>query len=230
MNWSNHYTKKRMTMKAHGDNGRDYEVVCSGIPNPVRAYSIERQPYTRRPKRITIAVVPTTALAVMAAEQAERWEQSGDLNHEDADVATCAKTKRQKMEDGPRVTYELSIPVSQMITFQQNVPYDGLHIRINFTPEDNTPHEQNHPLPLNSIRSAIMAVNADLDKRGITPKLAEPKLMEPYSAADPFTMALLLFLQNNFQWDIEAHLLGNRWAKAGHNWADITTQHPTIFK
>ena len=230
MKWSHYYTKKRLTMKANGDHGRAYEVVSTSIPGPVRAYSIERQPYARRPKRTSIAVVPTIALAVMAAEQAERWEQNGDLRHENADVANSAKTKRQEMEEGPRVRYEFSIPVSQMITFQQNVPYDGLHIRINFTPEDNAPHEQNHPLPLTSIRNAIMAVNADLDKRGITPKLAEPKLMEPYSAADSFTMDLLLFLQNNFQWDIEGHMLGNRWAKAGHNWTDVTTQHPTLFK
>ena len=137
MKWRNHYTKKRLTMKANGDNGRTYEVVSTSIPHPVRAYSIERQPYTRRTKRISIAVVPTIALAVMAAEQAERWEQNGDLSHENANVANSAKKKRQEMEDGPRVRYELSIPVSQMITFQQNVPHDGLHIRINFTPEDN---------------------------------------------------------------------------------------------
>ena len=229
MKWSNHYTKKRMTMKAYGENSRAYEVVSTGIPSPVRAYSIERQPYARRPKRTSIAAVPTIELAVMAAEQAERWEQNGDLHNEDAEVANIAKTKRQEMEDGPRVRYELSIPVSQMITFQQHLPYDVLHIRMNFTPEDHDPHEQNNPLTLTSIRNAILAVNTDLDKRDITPKLAEPKLMEPYSAADPFTMDLLLFLQNNFQWDIAGNMLGNRWAKAGHNWADVTTQHPTLF-
>ena len=229
MKWSNHHTRKQMTTKAQGEEGRTYEVVSTGTMNPARAYSVKHEPNRRPDKKTLIARVPTISLAVLATEQVERWEQNGDLHNEDPTVAKRAQETRDALNAEPRFTYTFSVPVSQITTVQEALHDGGLDIHLNCM----TPHRaavlKRAILPLAGLWKAINAVNEDLDMRGVQPNLPGPHLIEPYSAANRETTELLLLMQTHYRWDTDQTLLENLWVKDTLEWSEIIRKYPTLF-
>ena len=229
MNWSNHSTPKTMTMKAQGEEGRAYEVVSTGIMNPVRAYSVERGTTKRRHKKTLIARVPTINIALISAEEVERQERNGDIRHEDPAVVKRAQETRDALKTEPRFTYTFSTPVSQMTTVQKTLDQAIFDIRLNCNLYQEAATLKAAIIHLAELWKAIGAVNEELDIRGLQPKLPGPHLMTPYSATNPETTELQLLLQTHFRWDYDQTLLENLWVRAGLEWGDVTRRYPTLF-
>ena len=229
MKWSNHHTSKQIIMKARGQEGRAYEAVNTGIPNPARAYSVKHGANGRPDKKTLIARVPTISLAVMAAEQVERWEQNGDLHGDDPTVAKRSQETRAALKAEPKFTYTFSVPVSQMSMIQENLPYIDIDIQLNCATPHGAAALKRAVLPLAGLWKAIRAVNEDLKMRGVQPNLPGPNLRTPYSAADQETTELLMLMQTHYRWGPDQTLLENLWVKGASEWSEITRQYPNLF-
>ena len=223
LNWHKKYSRDRATMTAHTDTGHTLMIVSTGITNPVQVY--ETAPGEKG--RTRFATVPSIELAMLAAEErnlvnlrAAAGSPEGPPDPADERRAR-ARSMLDHLESGPKNYFIIEVPKAQAVTAQRTLELVGLHLRMAPT-YPNHAYRMHAIVPLSRIYEAAKAVNEDLSKDDLQPRLElPPTIGEPENPA-----GWLEFLHREYVWDRHAVLTGRLWQMRGERWRDVAARYP----
>ena len=224
LTWNRTYSRVKLTMEAQPEPGYRYEIISTGVPNPVNVHATT--PYLPRKRAAT---VPTIELAMLCAEQLWRWAINNDAHPDNAGVTDqrrqAAQARLEDLMSGPKVHYIIEIPTTQMMTAQYSLAHAGLNIdmRPHFPDGEMDPETV---VDENRIYEAVSAVNQDLASQHLAPLLKVPPLM--YHVENP--QQYLEMLQREYRWKQMSTPAGRRWEERGERWPDVAARYPALTK